>query len=72
VPGLPNKGLQATGNSLRSFFAPTVARACSRWFGCAGTNRHEVKEWKSPTVQVEPPTLAPSQARASVTEPVKR
>ena len=41
-------------------------------FGCAETNRHDVKEWKSPTVKDEPPTRAPSHARASVTGSVKR
>src|SRR4029450_11298891 len=41
-------------------------------FGYAETNRHDVKECKSPTVKVEPTTLAPSHARASVTGSVKR
>ena len=60
---------------------PDLTRASSRRpeargscpaFGCAGTNRHDVKECKSPTAKVEPTTLAPSHARASVTESVKR
>jgi hypothetical protein len=41
-------------------------------FGCAETNRHDVKECKSPTVKVQPTTLAPRHARASVTGSVKR
>ena len=68
----PNIGLEPTRNSLRSCLAPALARGSGLALGCAETNRHDVKEWKSPTVKVEPTTLAPSPARASVTGSVKR
>jgi hypothetical protein len=41
-------------------------------FGCAGTNRHDVKECKSLTAKVEPTTLAPRHAWLSVTVDTKR
>lgn len=40
--------------------------------GCAGTNRHGVKECKPLTAKGEPPTLAPRHALPSVTGVVKR
>jgi hypothetical protein len=58
---------------------PSLLRRCGSWARLtagvrvsAGTNRHDVKECKSLTAKVSPTTLAPSHARASVTESVKR
>ena len=65
----PRTGADRQQRPLRSRFRRAAERQA---FGCAGTNRHDVKECKSPTAKVEPTTLAPSHARASVTESVKR
>src|SRR5207244_6213001 len=48
--------------------APASGSGSYPAFGCAGTNRHDGKECTSPTAKVEPTTLAPRHARASVTE----
>jgi len=50
----------------------SAIEAEARAFGCAGTNRHEVQECKSPTAKGEPTTRAPSHARASGTGSVQR
>jgi len=65
-----NKGLHLTASSVRC--APAAGSSSGLAFGCAETNRHNVKECKSPTAKGSPPTLAPSPARASGTRTVKR
>ena len=49
---LPNKGLELTASSVRSCLAPASSSSSGLALGCAGTNRHDVKECKSPTVKV--------------------
>jgi hypothetical protein len=45
----PNQGTEPTPRSVRS--APASGRGSCPVFGCAETNRHDVKECKSPTVK---------------------
>jgi hypothetical protein len=45
-----NEGLEPTPSSVRC--APASGRGSGLAFGCAETNRHDVKECKSPTVKV--------------------
>jgi len=49
---LPNHGLEPTPSSVCSSVAPASRRGSGLAFGCAETNRHDVKECKSPTVKV--------------------
>ncbi len=68
----PNQALEPTPDSLRFYVAAAIGRGSPPALGCAETNRHDVKECTSPTVKVEPTTLAPRQARAAVPGSVKR
>ena len=66
----PNHALHLTAYSVRC--APASSSGRHLAFGCAGTNRHDVKGCKSQTVKGSPPTLAPSHAWLPVTVGVKR
>jgi len=48
----PNHAVEPTPNSLRASVAPAIGRGSPPAFGCAGTNRHGVKECKSLTAKV--------------------
>jgi hypothetical protein len=49
TPPTPNQGLEPTASSVRC--APAFGSISGLAFGCAETNRHDVKECKSPTVK---------------------
>ena len=48
----PNLAVDPTPNSRSEARAKAVGRGSPPAFGCAETNRHDVKECKSPTVKV--------------------
>ena len=67
-----NKGLELTASSVRSCLAPASSSSSCLALGCAGINRHGVKECQSPPGQVSRTTRAPSPALVPGTGSVKR